>query len=165
VTNPENNPFIQLRPCWPGAQRCDARFPQFSPRLAGVALRRQARILHRHDCRSVKTGGLAATQNQRPVAPCASPEGSHIVTATHLRHPFHARSVSSAIITAGLKRIYERYLASQAGFPSDAPTRTFQKLPKLVGTGPVGSTNQGMSVALSADGNTAIVGGPGPQQR
>jgi len=26
----------------------------------------------------------------------------------------------------------------------------------------VGSTNQGMSVALSADGNTAIVGGPGP---
>src|ERR1700704_5935542 len=33
---------------------------------------------------------------------------------------------------------------------------------KLVGTGAVGSTNQGMSVALSADGNTAIMGGPGP---
>jgi hypothetical protein len=32
---------------------------------------------------------------------------------------------------------------------------------KLVGTGAVGSTCQGMSVALSADGNTAIVGGPG----
>ena len=32
---------------------------------------------------------------------------------------------------------------------------------KLVGTGAVGSAEQGRSVALSADGNTAIVGGPG----
>jgi hypothetical protein len=32
---------------------------------------------------------------------------------------------------------------------------------KLVGTDSVGSARQGMSVALSADGNTAIVGGPG----
>ena len=32
---------------------------------------------------------------------------------------------------------------------------------KLVGSGAVGSANQGWSVALSADGNTAIVGGPG----
>jgi VCBS repeat protein len=31
---------------------------------------------------------------------------------------------------------------------------------KLVGTGAVGSPNQGWSVALSTDGNTAIVGGP-----
>ena len=31
---------------------------------------------------------------------------------------------------------------------------------KLVGTGAVGSARQGMAVALSADGNTAIVGGP-----
>jgi hypothetical protein len=31
---------------------------------------------------------------------------------------------------------------------------------KLVGTGVIGSTLQGFSVALSADGNTAIVGGP-----
>ena len=30
---------------------------------------------------------------------------------------------------------------------------------KLVGTGAVGSARQGSSVALSADGNTAIVGG------
>src|SRR5215831_823156 len=86
-------------------------------------------------------------------------------------------------ITAGLSGIYERYLASQAGSSNNlrarataepegtgmagrgrqvATTRTFQQLPKLVGTGAVGSTNQGMSVALSADGNTAIVGGPGP---
>src|SRR6516165_9582561 len=32
---------------------------------------------------------------------------------------------------------------------------------KLVGTDAVGSARQGMSVALSADGNTAILGGPG----
>src|SRR6266566_7555663 len=82
-------------------------------------------------------------------------------------------------ITAGLSGIYERYLASQAG-PSSNPraraaaeaeragavgrvakTQTFHEQPKLVGTGAVGTGNQGMSVALSADGNTAIVGGPG----
>ncbi|MFX4589172.1 hypothetical protein ABTB15_19525, partial [Acinetobacter baumannii] len=32
---------------------------------------------------------------------------------------------------------------------------------KLVGTGAVGNANQGRSVSLSADGNTAIVGGYG----
>ena len=32
---------------------------------------------------------------------------------------------------------------------------------KLVGTGAVGNAQQGISVALSGDGNTAIVGGPG----
>jgi hypothetical protein len=31
---------------------------------------------------------------------------------------------------------------------------------KLVGTGAIGFPSQGSSVALSADGNTAIVGGP-----
>jgi hypothetical protein len=35
-----------------------------------------------------------------------------------------------------------------------------QQGPKLVGTGAVGSAQQGIAVALSADGNTAIVGGP-----
>jgi hypothetical protein len=87
-------------------------------------------------------------------------------------------------ITAGLNRIYERYLASQASFSSNpraraaaeperghqgavgreqvVTTQTFQQQPKLVGTGAVGSGNQGISVALSADGTTAIVGGPGP---
>src|SRR5438309_1559975 len=32
--------------------------------------------------------------------------------------------------------------------------------PKLVGTGAVGGARQGYGVALSADGNTALVGGP-----
>jgi hypothetical protein len=71
----------------------------------------------------------------------------------------------------GFSGIYERYLAWQAGFSVDPKgraaekaerARSFEQRPKLVGTSAVGSTNQGMSVALSADGNTAIVGGPGP---
>src|SRR5215831_11055730 len=71
----------------------------------------------------------------------------------------------------GFSGIYERYLAWQAG-PSVDPkgraaakaerARSFEQRPKLVGTDAVGSSNQGISVALSADGNTAIVGGPGP---
>ena len=35
-----------------------------------------------------------------------------------------------------------------------------QQADKLVGTGAVGSADQGNSVALSGDGNTAILGGP-----
>jgi hypothetical protein len=71
----------------------------------------------------------------------------------------------------GFSGIYERYLGWQAG-PSVDPkgraaakaerARSFEQWPKLVGTGAEGSSNQGMSVALSADGDTAIVGGPGP---
>jgi FG-GAP repeat len=78
----------------------------------------------------------------------------------------------------GFRGIYER-LAWQAGFSSDAKARTGSDVerarqgaigreqlapavPKLVGTSAVGTTNQGMSVAISADGKTAIVGGPGP---
>jgi PKD repeat protein len=36
-----------------------------------------------------------------------------------------------------------------------------QQGPKLIGSGAVGDAGQGWSVALSADGNTAIIGGPG----
>jgi hypothetical protein len=47
-------------------------------------------------------------------------------------------------------------------FPSQLALAQFtQQGAKLVGTGAVGSADQGYSVALSADGNTAIVGGPG----
>jgi hypothetical protein len=35
-----------------------------------------------------------------------------------------------------------------------------QQSAKLVGSGAVGNANQGNSVSISADGNTAIVGGP-----
>ena len=36
---------------------------------------------------------------------------------------------------------------------------------KLVGTGAVGNSQQGFSVAISGDGNTVIVGGPGDSTR
>ena len=36
-----------------------------------------------------------------------------------------------------------------------------QQGPKLIGSGAVGTANQGASLALSADGTTAIVGGTG----
>jgi hypothetical protein len=49
-----------------------------------------------------------------------------------------------------------------ARFEQLAPPHGFQQGLKLVGVDAVGSANQGISVALSADGNTAIVGGPGP---
>ena len=39
-----------------------------------------------------------------------------------------------------------------------------QQGPKLVGTGAVGHAYQGWSVALSGDGNTALVGGPGDNE-
>jgi hypothetical protein len=47
--------------------------------------------------------------------------------------------------------------------PARSPQAPFRpQVPKLVGTGAVGNTNQGMSVAVSADGHTVILGGPGP---
>src|SRR5262245_36998681 len=72
-------------------------------------------------------------------------------------------------------RIYERNSTSPSASKAEAErtrqatisqeqlaaAQFFQQGPKLVGTGAVESANQGMSVALSADGNTAIVGGPG----
>jgi hypothetical protein len=56
----------------------------------------------------------------------------------------------------------ERTRQGGVGREQPAPAQFFQQVPKLVGTGAAGSTSQGMSVALSADGNTTIVGGPGP---
>jgi hypothetical protein len=42
-----------------------------------------------------------------------------------------------------------------------AAAQFVQQRPKLVGTSAVGAAEQGYAVSLSADGNTAIVGGPG----
>src|SRR6185503_3028630 len=44
-------------------------------------------------------------------------------------------------------------------------TQFSQQGPKLVGSGAVGNDHQGQSVAISADGNTAIVGGNGGGQQ
>ena len=45
-------------------------------------------------------------------------------------------------------------LAASSAFASFTQQGT-----KLIGTGAVGNANQGFSVAVSADGNTAVVGG------
>jgi hypothetical protein len=42
----------------------------------------------------------------------------------------------------------------------DFASAEFSQQTKLVGTGAIGASYQGTSVALSSDGNTAIVGGP-----
>jgi lipocalin len=55
-----------------------------------------------------------------------------------------------------LIRIFVALLLS----PQLALAQFTQQGPKLVGTGAVGNAQQGSAVALSADGNTAIVGGP-----
>jgi hypothetical protein len=53
-------------------------------------------------------------------------------------------------------------LAASCAFLSPSRAQTFsQQGPPLVGTGAVGEAEQGWFVALSGDGNTAIVGGPG----
>jgi hypothetical protein len=100
-----------------------------------------------------------------------------LVLVVHLWDRYEAETAA-----LGFSGIYERYLAFQASFLDNpkaraaakvevapqgavdrqhiAPRQLFQEGRKLIGSGAVGS-NQGMSVALSADGNTAIVGGPG----
>src|SRR5271156_2346364 len=59
-----------------------------------------------------------------------------------------SRVFASVLIFAGL------LFSSQL-----APAQFTQQGPKLVGTGAAGLARQGWSVALSGDGNTAIVGG------
>ena len=55
---------------------------------------------------------------------------------------------------------HARHAAGRSGGPT--PSEILQESAKPVSTDAAGNTNQGMSVALSADGSTAIVGGPGP---
>jgi hypothetical protein len=61
---------------------------------------------------------------------------------------------SSTIFKASVVAVATLLLSSQL-----ALAQFTQQGPKLVGTGAVGSAQQGQSIALSADGNTAILGG------
>jgi hypothetical protein len=56
------------------------------------------------------------------------------------------------------------FVAALLVSPELAQAQFTQQGPKLVGTGAVGNAGQESSVALSADGNTAIVGGFGDNQ-
>jgi len=51
-------------------------------------------------------------------------------------------------------------LAGMLFLSYSAEAQFIQQGGKLVGTGAVGTASQGSSVAISADGTTAIVGGP-----
>ena len=73
----------------------------------------------------------------------------------HERLAWQADSSNDAKARAG--SVAERPRQGTIGREQPAPA-----VPKLVGTGAAGTANQGTSVALSADGKTAIVGGPGP---
>ena len=111
-----------------------------------------------------------------PLAAVAVVSVLSLVLLAHLWERYEADTVA-----LGFSGVYERFLALQGGFSSEpkarateeagrarqeavagsqlAPPRAFQQ--SGVGSG-VASTNLGMSVALSTDGNIAIVGGPGP---
>jgi hypothetical protein len=67
-----------------------------------------------------------------------------------------SRSARALPLTAAFIAVFCATLLSS----HPALAQFLQQGPKLVGTGAVGSALQGASVSLSADGNTAIVGGP-----
>jgi hypothetical protein len=72
---------------------------------------------------------------------------------------FQARFLDDSKAPAAVR--VERARQEITGRQQGAPARVFQQGLKLVGADALGSTNQGMAVALSADGNAAIVGAPG----
>ena len=84
VTNPENNPFIQMRPCWAGRAALRGPLPRLSPRLAGTASS-AARILRRHDSRSVKLEVSPQHKIKGPLPPAQTqvPRG-HISSRRHV---------------------------------------------------------------------------------
>jgi hypothetical protein len=59
-----------------------------------------------------------------------------------------------------LRRGLPAFLLVCGLLPAFAQAQFTQQGPKLVGTGAIGPAGQAFSVSLSADGNTAIVGGP-----
>ena len=76
------------------------------------------------------------------------------------------------LVLIGLWTRYEQTIAGYERKNPDARTlleakhsqqaRSLREGGKLVGTGAVENANHGMSVAVSADGHTVVVGGPGP---
>ena len=68
-------------------------------------------------------------------------------------------SISSDGNTAIVGGDYDNSIAGAAWIFTRSGGVWTQQGPKLVGTGAVGSADQGYSVAISSDGNTAIVGG------
>ena len=78
---------------------------------------------------------------------------NHVMSA-HARQTFSRAYTSFAQLAAAMLLVAWP-LASTSAAPTITPG------PKLIGSGATGLTQQGSSVALSADGATLIVGGPG----
>jgi hypothetical protein len=91
-----------------------------------------------------------------------TPQGSKLVGTGAVGQSFQGQSV--ALSADGNTAILGGYHDNSGTGAAWVFTRSndvwTQQGSKLVGTGAVGSANQGVSVALSGDGNTAIVGGP-----
>jgi hypothetical protein len=77
--------------------------------------------------------------------------------------PMSARVLPISFVFVRSRRLFAAsvlILATQLFSSQLALAQFTQQGPKLVGPGVVGNAEQGQSVALSSDGNTAIVGGP-----
>jgi hypothetical protein len=72
----------------------------------------------------------------------------------------HSQFAVASGLSSGMSKVFLAALLS-AALCTLPPARAqyVQQGPKLVGTGPVGGAEEGSAAALSADGNTAIVGG------
>ena len=86
-----------------------------------------------------------------------------------------ATFVVGGFLVLALIGLWTRYEQTTAGYERRNPdgrtpleakhsqqAKSLQERGKLVGTGAVENANYGMSVAVSADGHTVVVGGPGP---
>jgi hypothetical protein len=133
------------------------------------------------DRRLARTDRTVARLIGRILLPLATLAGASVLTFVLVAHLWDRYEAETAAL--GFSGIYERYLAFQAGSSDKAkarvtveaervrheaaaehqlaPVRAFRQSEAAV-RGALGETNQGIAVALSADGNTAIVGGPGP---
>jgi uncharacterized protein YdbL (DUF1318 family) len=91
-----------------------------------------------------------------------SQQGSKLVGTGAVGHPFQGYSV--AVSADGNTAIVGGYIDNAGTGATWVYTRSggvwTQQGNKLVGTGAVATARQGSSVALSADGTTAMVGGP-----
>jgi hypothetical protein len=97
-------------------------------------------------------GGTFTYQNELPPTVCSNPSGACQGSSVALSADGNTALVGGPGDNNGIGAAWI--------FTRSGSTWT-QQGNKLVGTGNSGASGQGSSVALSADGNTALVGGPG----
>ncbi len=113
-----------------------------------------------------RAGGSVNSNSNFTVIPISHPttqQGPKLIGNGNIGQSYHGYSVS--VSADGNTAIVGGYddngsIGAASVYTRSGGTWT-QQGPKLVGTGYVGTPQQGRSVSLSADGNTAIVGGNG----